>query len=62
MASEYVTKEAGYYKNKLKEFREQHKKLGLCIDCNKKAQAGFVRCSEHLEYHRNQQKKARGNE
>jgi hypothetical protein len=57
---ENLTEQKGYYKGKLKEFRELHKSKGLCIDCNNNVKAGYVRCQEHLDYHRMQQKIARG--
>lgn len=30
-------------------WREQHKKLGLCVDCNDKAEEGRIRCQKHLD-------------
>jgi hypothetical protein len=36
-------------------YKEKHKRLGLCIDCNRKAQDGLLRCRFHAQ-------KARKNE
>lgn len=47
-----MMKEQEYYTEKLKEFKEEHKKKGLCIYCNNKAVNGRTMCKYHLNYHK----------
>jgi DNA-directed RNA polymerase subunit RPC12/RpoP len=37
-------------KTHLKNYRERHKKLGLCIKCSEKVLPGHVLCKRHLNY------------
>jgi len=39
-------------KEKLRRWREQNKKKGLCRYCNKKTAPGKTMCQEHLDYHK----------
>ena len=43
-----------------KEWRENHKKLGLCIYCNEKAINGEVKCQKHKEKNNKATRKMRG--
>ncbi len=35
-----------------KRYYNKHKKLGLCVNCSKKAKKGRVRCEYHLKIER----------
>lgn len=47
-----MTLKQEYYKNKLKKFKAEHKKKGLCVYCNDKVEEGKTMCEFHLNYHR----------
>lgn len=40
------------YKKKL---RDRRKKLGICIECNTKAEEGYIRCAKCNELHKKYQ-------
>lgn len=49
---EFKNPDQPYHTRKVREFKEQHKKQGLCIYCNTKAVEGKTMCKEHSEYHK----------
>lgn len=39
-------------KTNLQKYKEEHKKKGLCVYCNKKVIKGKTMCRYHLDYHK----------
>lgn len=40
----------------MREYRKKRKDSNMCIECNKKAEPGKVRCKKHLEYYSSKQR------
>jgi len=36
-------------RKRVNRWKQQHKELGLCVDCNEKAVDGYIRCQKHLD-------------
>lgn len=48
----YKNKDQKYHTQKVREFREEHAKLGLCKYCNEEAEEGKTMCEYHLNYYK----------
>lgn len=49
---EYKNEDQPYHTQKVREFRKEHKEMGLCRYCNKEAMAGKSMCEYHLNYYK----------
>lgn len=36
-------------KERRDKYRDEHKRAGLCVDCNREAEPGRIRCRHHLD-------------